>query len=316
MTSYLDHSEIKKIISEAPQTSLMEAIEIAFTSYSNGQSVVPPVGTLSFENPPADVHIKYGYIREDKYYVIKIASGFYENPAMDLSSSNGLNLVFNQKTGLLETILLDQGYLTDIRTAVAGAIVAKHLAPPKVERIGIVGTGIQARLQLKYLKDVVDCNQVTVWGRSQEKLEAYQREMAPENFEIEITQDHQRISKTCNLIITVTPSTVPILFGTDLKPGTLITAMGADTKGKQELDFSVLRKADLIVVDSPSQCQSHGEIHKAYQQGLIGDKKITELGEIISAQGFDRIPSDIIVADLTGIATQDIQISKFVLDHQ
>ena len=83
---------------------------------------------------------------------MKIASGFYKNPALGISSSNGLNLVFNQKTGVLETILLDEGYLTDVRTAIAGAVVAKYLAPDTVKSIGIIGCGIQARLQLKYLK--------------------------------------------------------------------------------------------------------------------------------------------------------------------
>ena len=146
-------------------SELLPAIEEGFKLYSQGKVVVPPVGHLNFENPPGDTHIKYGYIRHDEYYVIKVASGFYDNPKIGLSSSNGLMLVFSQKTGELPGILLDEGYLTDVRTAVAGAIVAKYLAPKHVRKVGIVGTGIQAHLQLKLLQYVTDCNEVIVYGR-------------------------------------------------------------------------------------------------------------------------------------------------------
>ena len=314
MPNIIDRSAISQIIDLAPTADLLPYIEQAFTAYSSGASVVPPVGTLTFQSPPGDVHIKYGYIKEDDYYVIKIASGFYDNPSLGLSSSNGMNLVFNQKTGLLETILLDEGYLTDVRTALAGAVVAKYLAPEKVEAIGIIGTGIQARLQLQYLKEVVDCRKVMVWGRSEEKLLAYQKEMTAHGFDIQLTKDSHALAKACNLIVTCTPATSPLLYADHLQPNTLITAMGADTLGKQELDLKVLQKADLIVMDSTSQCQHHGEIHKAFQNGLLADKKMVELGNLISSKK-PKDYSGLIVADLTGIATQDIQISKFVLDH-
>ena len=307
--------KIREIIDTTDHSTLISYIEKAFTSYSTEKAVVPPVGTLTFENPPADVHIKYGYIREDDYYVIKIASGFYDNPSRGLSSSNGLNLVFSQKTGELKTILLDEGYLTDIRTALAGAVVAKHLAPSKINCIGIVGTGIQARLQLKFLETVTDCRDVLVYGRSTKGLQSYFEEMQAGEFRIKKTQNSRDLSNSCQLIVTTTPAKEAVLFGDRLQPGTLITAIGADTKGKQELDIPLLTQANLIVADSISQCQSHGEIHKAYQQNLINDHPIIELGAIIADSSFIRDPDHIIVADLTGIATQDIQISKFALEH-
>jgi ornithine cyclodeaminase len=314
MANIIDRNTIGQIIQQADINDLLRYIEQAFIAYSSGKAVVPPVGTLTFETPPGDVHIKYGYIQQDEYYVIKIASGFYENPALGLSSSNGLNLVFNQKNGLLETILLDEGYLTDVRTALAGAVVAKHLAPEKVEAIGIIGTGIQARLQLQYLRDVVDCKKVLVWGRSEENALDYQKEMNEQGFDVSVASSTEELAKACNLIVTCTPSTTPLLYAGHLQENTLITAMGADTLGKQELDIKVLQRADLIVMDSTSQCQGHGEIHKAFQNNLLSDKKMLELGDwILSSKS--STPSGIIVADLTGVATQDIQISKFVLDH-
>lgn len=314
MAQIIDRHTIEQIIQQAQFTDLLNYIEQSFIQYSNGQAVVPPVGTLSFDSPPGDVHIKYGYIKGEEHYVIKIASGFYDNPTLGISSSNGLNLVFNQKNGLLATILLDQGYLTDVRTALAGAVVAKYLAPPEINTIGILGTGIQARLQLKYLKEITDCRQVLVWGRDKEKCTQYIEDMTIEGFDVKAVETTSEIGKSCELIVTTTPAITALLMAEDIKKESLITAMGADTLGKQELDTEILVNASLIAMDSASQCKAHGEIHKAMEVRLIADDILIEIGDVIRDPDFVR-PSGIIVADLTGIATQDMMISKFVLDH-
>lgn len=314
MTKIVIRKTIDEIIEKANIEDLIQNIEYAFTSYSDQKAVVPPVGTLSFKKPPGDVHIKYGYIEDDDYYVIKIASGFYDNNLINLPTGNGLNLVFNKISGMIEAILLDEGILTELRTAIAGAVVAKHLAPKKVHKIGILGTGFQARYQLKYLKNVVDCKEVLVWGRSQERLNEYKKDMEAFGFKIETTLNADDVAGSCNLIVTATPSTSPLLSLKNLQKDILITAMGADTEGKQELDEDILIAADLIVMDSTSQCQSHGEIHKTYKKNNLKNKMMVELGDIIS-KGFERHGDRIIVADLTGIATQDIQISKFLLEN-
>src|SRR5690349_23740149 len=99
--------------------ALIKSQEAAFIAYSDGKTMVPPVGYLQFDDPPGDCHIKYGYIKEDDYFVVKIATGFYRNADLGLPVGNGMMVLFNQKTVSLETLLLDEGYLTDIRTAAA-----------------------------------------------------------------------------------------------------------------------------------------------------------------------------------------------------
>lgn len=293
----------------------IRAIEAGFIAYSRGEVVVPPVGEMTFENPPGDVHIKYGYIKNDDYYVIKIASGFYENFKLDLPSSNGLMLVFDQKTGELVCILLDEGYLTDIRTAAAGAVAAKYLAPKSVQRIGIVGTGTQARLQLEYLRSVVACRDVIVWGRNSEKLNSYKQDMAAVGFDIQMTQDTNELAATSDLIVTTTPAMAPLLNVEQIRKGTHITAMGSDTPGKNELDSKILQKADIVVADSISQCLVRGEIFHAVKNGLIKKENVVELGNVIAKTELRRSSADqITVADLTGVAVQDIQISKSVYE--
>lgn len=306
MTKIYNLDQIKTALN---YSEIIESIVEGFVLYSDNKTVVPPVGYLGFENPSADVHIKYGYIRNDDFYVVKIASGFYENPKIGLPTSNGLMLVFSQKTGELLAILLDEGYLTDIRTAVAGAVVAKYLAPKNIDCIGIVGCGIQARLQLELLKEVTDSRRVIVWGRNQEKLKIYQQEMSKPDFEIETATEISTITENCQLIVTTTPSKTPLIFADQIKKGTHITAVGSDSEGKQELDAKIFDLADIIVADSIEQCVDHGDL----SQANIAKDKIIELGRMIVSPDLHRKTEEqITVADLTGVAVQDIQIAKYV----
>lgn len=262
-----------------------------------------------------EVHIKYGYVKADDYYVIKVASGFYQNPKIGLSSSNGLMLLFSQHTGELICTLLDEGYLTDVRTAIAGAICAKYLAPEEITAIGIIGTGIQARLQAIYLKKVTDCRDIVVWGRNQLKLEEYQQYMQEHGFTVKIADSITELAELANLIITTTPATSPLLKAEHIKPGTHITAVGSDTKEKQELNAEVLALADLIVADSLHQCQQRGEIFHALKANKITKNDITELGAIIVRCKGRTNKDQITIADLTGVAIQDIKIASAVFLH-
>jgi len=304
----ISREEIEAIL---PSLDLTRAIEEGFVAYSSGQAEVPPVGELLLEK--GDVHIKYGYIRQDDFYVIKIASGFYENPTIGLTSGNGLMLLFSQETGEPKGILLDEGYLTDTRTAVAGAVVAKYLAPHKIECIGIVGTGTQAHLQVSYLKSVTSCRQVLVWGRGEDQLARYRQDMETHDFIIETTRSTADILRACNLIVTATPATEPLLTVTDLQAGTHITAIGSDTPYKQELDPAILRDADVVVADSIQQCLVRGEVHKAIRAGYLVQEELVELGDIIAGHTTGRTSDDqVTVADLTGVAVQDIKIATAI----
>jgi ornithine cyclodeaminase len=305
---------LEQILSVLPQIDLIPAIEEGFRRYSAGQAVVPPVGELLLDK--GEVHIKYGYTQGGAYYVIKIASGFYGNPRLGLPSSNGLMLLFSQETGQPEAILLDEGFLTDIRTAVAGAIAAKYLAPQHVQRIGIAGTGVQARQQLRYLKEVTPCREVLVWGRGEEQLGAYREEMEGEGFQVDTTLDTADLQDACNLIVTTTPATKPLLNAKYLQPGTHITAVGSDTAHKQELDARILARADLVVADSIAQCLVRGEIHQALKAGLLAEERLVELGQIISGEAHGRsYEEQITVADLTGVAVQDMSIATAVVQR-
>jgi ornithine cyclodeaminase len=312
MTCIYSLDQIKAVVRDLPLTSI---ISEGFKAYSKGDVIVPPVGELNFDNPPGDTHIKYGYIKNHETYVIKIASGFYKNPEIGLPSSTGMMLVFYQKTGMLKAILLDEGYLTDIRTAVAGSISATCLTGKPVKGIGIIGTGTQARFQLTYLKAVTSCRQVYIWGRTQEKMDLYKADMERLGFEIIPQQTPAEVAAHASLIVTTTPSDRPLLHAADIKPGTCIVAMGSDTETKQELDVDILAKADVVVADAISQCRVRGEISKALARGKIKETDIIELGDLLENPAKVKVKNaDICVADLTGVAVQDIQIATAVCD--
>jgi ornithine cyclodeaminase/alanine dehydrogenase-like protein (mu-crystallin family) len=304
--------EIKKTIEPL---ALIKSQEAGFVAYSEGRVVVPPVGYLHFEEASGDCHIKYGYIKGDDYFVVKIATGFYKNPDIGLPVGNGIMALFSQRTGNLEALLLDEGYLTDMRTAAAGAVAAKYLAPKKIETIGVVGTGVQARMQLEMLRNVTDCRDVVVWGRDENQRERYKSEMTRQGFSIEPVSRLEQLTVSCNLIVTTTSAREPLLYATEIRPGTHITAVGADASGKQELDPEIFKMADVRVVDSVSQCVDHGDTSYAVQKGLIEKVQLVELGAVIKNPELGRTREDqITVADLTGVAVQDIKIAKLAYE--
>ena len=312
MSLIIDNPSIEKIVSKISVNEIIGYMEEGFIAYSQGKVVVPPVGELLFENPKGEAHIKYGYIKGDDSYCIKIASGFSNNSKLGIAASQGMMLLFNQKTGQDQAILLDEGLLTDIRTAAAGALVAKYFAPKKLKGIGIIGTGGQAGFQFQYL--MKNYTNVPVWvlGRTDESSHSFKSKFGKE-FDIRIAKSSSDIGENCNLIVTTTPSEIPVLFASDIKKGTHITAVGSDTENKQELDSEILRMADIVISDSIPQSKSRGEIFRAAKIGAINAAKVIELGHAIQDKKLHRISDhQISVADLTGVAVQDIMIAKAI----
>lgn len=303
---------LKEINSIVNKIDVIAAIKEAFIQYSNGNSIVPPVGELLFENPPGDVHIKYGYIKKQEFYVIKIASGFYENTNLGIPSGQGLMLLFKQQTGELEAILLDEGSLTNIRTVAAGALAVQHFAPQKIKAVGIIGTGTIAKLQIQQLHQNNLCKNFWLWGRNKTKTHQLKAELG-NDFEIHLAATCAEVAQNANVIITTTPSETPLLQADDIKPGTLLVAIGSDTQHKQELASEILQKADLVIADSIPQSKSRGEVYQAVKAKLITAEKVMELGSTLQDSNLHGTPDEqITVVDLTGVAVQDIMIASAV----
>jgi ornithine cyclodeaminase len=309
VTNVYSRAQIAQVI--RPK-EVIAAMERAFAAYSNGEAVIPPVGQLDFEDPPGDCHIKYGYLKQGSTFTIKIATGFWKNPERGLASSNGVVLVFSSETGELLTIFQDEGYLTDMRTAAAGAVAAKYLAPQEITCIGIIGAGMQARLQLDYLREVTPCRRVKLWARAIDRARA----LTVPGFDIEVVASPSAVAADARLIVTTTASRDWLLGAADVKPGTHITAVGADGGGKQELEPQLLALAQIRAVDSVSQCSKYGDSAFALEQGLIETRDLVELGRVIQDPTLRRRSAqDISIADLTGVAVQDMAIAELALQR-
>ena len=302
----------EEILSIVDSVDVVAAMEEGFIKYSKGETIVPPIGELIFDSPPGDTHIKYGYIKGDKYFCIKIASGFYDNPQLGISSSQGMILLFKQATGEPAVVLLDGGALTNIRTAAAGALAAKYFAPSSVHCTGIVGTGIQGKLQLEMLDGIISCRKVLIWDRDPESASLMKQRYSGK-YDMEITKNPSELAKRSKLIICATPSESALITEKDINPGTHITAVGSDTPAKQELSAGLVSMADILISDSIEQSHSRGEIFRARQEGKIDEKRIVELGTALQNRKLQRLnDKQISIVDLTGVAVQDIMIATAV----
>jgi len=297
-----------------PQVDAVAAMERAFAAQARGAGRLPPVGEIAFDEPPGEVHIKSGHIEGDARFVVKVATGFYANPARGLPSSSGLMAVFDAGTGQPAAILLDGGSLTDVRTAAAGAVVAKYLAPREIACIGILGSGIQARLQAQYLMRVTDCRAIALWARRGAAAADCARDLEAMGFAVTAEATPGAVAARADLIVTTTPSDTPLLHAADLRPGMHVTGIGADSEGKQELAADMFARADLVVTDSIAQARVRGDISHALKTGTIGETRVVQLGDIVTGAAAGRTSrAQITIADLTGVAVQDIEIAKAVL---
>jgi len=290
----------------------LKAVEQSFVSLSDGEATVPPIMMIPVPERTGEVDVKSAYVHGLDSFAIKIASGFYENPQLGLPSSSGLMVIVSAETGFVQAILLDNGYLTDVRTGLAGAIAAKYLAKDSIETAGVIGVGAQARYQMRALKLVRDYRRLLVYGRRSEEVERYISEVSSAlSVEVLKAGSAEEVVRNSDVVVTTTPARTPFLRPEWLHPGLHITAMGADSEDKQELFSEVLARADRLVCDRKSQCLRLGESHHGIEAKVISeDSPLTELGEIIAGRKPGRESDEqITVCDLTGVGVQDTAIA-------
>lgn len=307
----LDRTRIEQALEPR---ELLDEMADALRRHAEGRATVPAVGYLAFTAPPVgDVHIKSGYVEGGEYFVVKVASAVESGAGGTGPHADGMMLLFRRDTGAPSALLLDGGYLTTVRTAAAGALSARLLANRPTRRIGVLGTGAQARAQLAMLTLVTDCRDVVLWGRNEARTRALGDEMGRAGFRVSFGRNPAAVASVCDLVVTTTGAREPLLTAADVLPGTHITAVGADAPGKQELDPALVVRADVIVADSVNQCVDHGELAHAVRAGLLDPGRIVELGGVVAEPWRGRSHrAQITVADLTGVGVQDLCIAEHV----
>lgn len=308
----LNEAEIRALIGPA---EALAAVRDAFVAFSEGKATLPGVIGIEFPEQDGEAHVKGAYLHGSPYWSVKAATGFYGNAAQGLPILGGLSLVFSASTGFLDSLLLDNGYLTDLRTGAAGALAADLLAKERIEQALIVGAGGQARYQLEALLGVRRPKRVVVFARRGDAAEVYAREMQERHgIEVVVATSLQTAVETSDLIVTTTPSRAPLIEADWLRPGVHITAMGSDFPEKQELAVEVITGADVVAADHPPQAATQGEIHHAIAANRLRLEEVVPMGALAAGQHAGRqSENQITIADLTGLGIQDAALSNAVV---
>lgn len=296
---------------------MVVAIEQSYIAVSNGLATLPPVGYLPLTQHNGDCHIKFGHLNNDHVFIVKIATGFYDNPKLGLPTSNGMMIAFSALTGEPVALLQDDGFLTDFRTAIGAAVATKLLSRPNAAKVLVVGAGIQAKEQILAHQKLLHDRALTfaVWARDAGKLEKFLQDLQEAGCPAVSCANLQEGVAGADIILTTTPSRSPLIESEWVKDGTHITASGADAPGKAELDIALVKRADVRVADKIDQCLDHGEFAGAYSRSLISNADCVELGKLLANTSLGRQTNhQITIADLTGLASQDIAAARTVLE--
>lgn len=306
----LTETELRRIV--PLDLEAIACVEEAFHALATKAVAMPPILRLDMPEQRGEVDVKTAYVPGLDGFAIKISPGFFDNPKIGLPSTNGLMVLFSTRTGLVQAVLLDNGYLTDVRTAAAGAVAARHLSRPDASVAAILGAGMQARLQLEALSLVRPIREARIWARDAAKAEATALDLTARlGFPVRAEAEGRAAVDGADIVVTTTPSEKPVLRAEWLQPGQHVTAMGSDAEHKNELEPAVITGAGLYVADSLAQTRRLGELHHAIAAGLVTEgTTFPELGEIIAGLQPGRGgPDDITVADLTGTGIQDTAIA-------
>lgn len=296
--------------------AVVNVVEAAFVAMAEGRVVMPPIMSMELPHLNAEVDSKMAYIEGFDIFALKVSTGFFDNAKVGLPSLGGMVTAMSARDGVVQAVFLDNGYLTDLRTAAAGAVAARHLAPESLTSVGVMGTGLQARLQVRAARLVRPFERLLVWGRDLRKAERCAEDLSRElDIAAEACPARETLVQRSELVITTTPSFQPLIEADWMHPGLHITAMGSDAPEKTELAPACLVRADHYVPDSAAQVALRGELREALKAGDWPEGKTpVELGEVVTGVKRGRGHSeDITIADLTGTGAQDTAIASHAL---
>jgi ornithine cyclodeaminase/alanine dehydrogenase-like protein (mu-crystallin family) len=213
--------------------------------------------------------------------------------------------------------LMDSIEITILRTGAATAVAARYLARPDSKIATICGCGVQGRIQLKSLAQVLQLEKVYAYDQDEARTRGFVREMSEElRMEVIPVIDLSSALRDSDVCVTSTSSRRPYLMREHVRAGTFVAAVGADNPIKQELDPGLL-VSNKVVVDVLEQCASIGELHHAIKEGVIKKSEVyAELGELVAGRKPGRTSSDeIIIFDSTGTALQDVAAASIVYER-
>jgi ornithine cyclodeaminase len=278
----------------------LDAARRAFRALADGAVDQPD----QFEMRPdrgGELHIKGAYLRGSAVLCFKVATGGFPGAA-----PTGFTVVLDAATGEPRWLLADDGILTEMRTAAAGAVASAALARSDARRLLVVGSGGQARAQIHAHRETLPHLQVAVWGRDRARTVTLAADVGAEP-----ADDLAAAVAASDIVVTATSSRRPLIHAAWVRPGTHLTAVGSDTTGKQELAADLLARAEVVVCDDVGLAAHAGELQHGDRD--VRDRAVT-LGEVLTDRRPGRTADEqITVADLCGLGAQDAAIAELVV---
>lgn len=294
---------------------LVEPMREAFTALSEGRFRTT-FSLLDLDD--GDVHIKASSEAGGPLYVVKLGSRVESNVRRGLPGNSGAILVCSAGTGAPIALLVDEHYLTDARTAAAGALATDVLASAGASSLAVLGAGVQGRLQVLTLAALRRVERVVVWARRADAVTVLVKELEAhlKGAQVTAAATARQAVQSADIVITTTASQEPIIDAGWLRAGQHVTALGADDDRKRELTTACFSRADRVVVDLRAQSCRTAELPEALAAGAVRERHIAELGEVLSGRVLGRKRDDeITIAKLTGVAAQDLAAARAALDR-
>ena len=315
--------------------SAIEYVEKAYMLKASKKGRLFPLISEEFLPGKADMDIKSGLLNGENIFGLKLVSWFGDNYKLGIPALSSLSMVFDLQNGLPKAIISSR-YLTGMRTGAAGAIGVKYLAKKSSKVLFVAGTGAQSVYQIAASLSAMPTIQKVYLFNPLRYDSACKLEHSIKEQLIEIQNDNentdnrkwarrvQQVEFTAvdraeeslaetDVVITVTPSHTPFIMQKWIKPGTHFSCIGADMPSKQEIDEKLFNGA-VVFADDIEQASKAGEIQNAIKSGLLNKSHLTEIGELITGNSKGRLTDrDITVFDSTGIALQDLAVSKYLI---
>ena len=308
-TLILGQKDVAKLVDVK---SAIGAVEQAFAEYGLGRARMPPKIYLDLPEFSGDFRAMPSYVSKFKLCTLKWVNAHPRNAAFGLPAVMAVLIVSDPKTGF-PLAIMDGTLATSLRTGAGGAVAAKYLARKDSSVVALVGCGVQARAQLVALREIFKIKDVRVWGHQKALAARFIHAMKRPGEAMTAAKNIQECVAGADIVVTTTPSRVPLVQSGWIKEGTHINAIGADAPGKEELDPKILKRAK-VVVDDFAQAAHSGEINVPVQKGIFKLKDIhASLGEIVAGRKKGRTSErEVTVFDSTGLAIQDTAVASLI----
>lgn len=308
---WLGEDEVKNLLT---MDEAIAAVREAFYDHGIGRTQMPPKSYLYFAPYEGDLRSMPAYLERVDQAGVKIVNVHPRNAAIGLPTVMALLTLVSPKTGA-PLAIMGATHLTAMRTGAAGAVAAKLLAREGSRTVGMIGAGVQAKSQLLGLSRLFELDQVRIFDPSQERCQSlaeYGREILNGEF---IVEREAEDACQCDILVTTTPTRQPVVKDDWVFPGTHINAIGADARGKQELESTLTKRAK-VFVDDPVQAAHSGEVNVPISQGQLRQEDIfAGIGEVLAGKKPGREDDkEITIFDSTGLGIQDVAVGFAVYE--